>query len=162
MATLYELTGNYKTVLEMAQDPEIDIQAIKDTLEMIQGDIEEKADGYAKVIKELDGEADKLTAEIKRLTERKSTIQNSIAYMKQSLTNAMTVTGNTKFRTDLFSFNIQKNPPALVVDDEKAIPPEYLIQQEPKIDKKAIISLLKNGEAVPYAHIEQSEGVRIR
>ena len=82
--------------------------------------------------------------------------------MKQSLKEAMTVTGNLKFRTDLFSFNIQKNPPALVVDDEKAIPQEYLIPQKPKVDKKAIIDFLKGGNDVPYAHIEQSEGVRIR
>ena len=160
--TLYEMTDNYKAVLEMAQNPDIDEQAIKDTLEAIQGDIKEKADGYAKVIKELDGEADKLTAEIKRLTDRKNTIQNNIAYMKQSLKEAMTATGNLKFRTDLFSFNIQKNPPALIVDNEETIPSEYLIPQEPKIDKKAIIDFLKNGNKVPYAHIEQSEGVRIR
>ena len=160
--TLYELTDDYRNLLEMAQNPDIDGQAIKDTLEAIQGDIEEKADGYAKVIKELSADTDKITAEIKRLTVRKNTIQNNIAYMKQSLTSAMTVTGNTKFRTDLFSFNIQKNPPALVVDDEKAIPQEYLIPQEPKVDKKAIIDFLKGGNDVPYAHIEQSEGVRIR
>ena len=160
--TLYEITDNYKAVLEMAQNPDIDEQAIKDTLEAIQGDIKEKADGYAKVIKELDGETDKLTAEIKRLTDRKNTIQNNIAYMKQSLKEAMTSTGNLKFRTDLFSFNIQKNPPALIVDNEETIPSEYLIPQEPKIDKKAIIDFLKNGNKVPYAHIEQSEGVRIR
>ena len=160
--TLYEMTDNYKAVLEMAQNPDIDEQAIKDTLEAIQGDIKEKADGYAKVIKELDGETDKLTAEIKRLTDRKNTIQNNIAYMKQSLKESMTATGNLKFRTDLFSFNIQKNPPALVVDDEQAIPHEYLIPQEPKVDKKAIIDFLKGGNDVPYAHIEQSEGVRIR
>ena len=160
--TLYELTDDYRNLLEMAQNPDIDGQAIKDTLEAIQGDIEEKADGYAKVIKELSADTDKITAEIKRLTDRKNTIQNNIAYMKQSLTSAMTVTGNTKFRTDLFSFNIQKNPPALVVDDEKAIPQEYLIPQEPKVDKKAIIDFLKGGNYVPYAHIEQSEGVRIR
>ena len=160
--TLYELTDDYRNLLEMAQNPDIDGQAIKDTLEAIQGDIEEKADGYAKVIKELSADTDKITAEIKRLTDRKNTIQNNIAYMKQSLTSAMTVTGNTKFRTDLFSFNIQKNPPALVVDDEKAIPQEYLIPQEPKVDKKSIIDFLKNGNKVPYAHIEQSEGVRIR
>ena len=160
--TLYEMTDNYKAVLEMAQNPDIDEQAIKDTLETIQGDIKEKADGYAKVIKELDGETDKLTAEIKRLTDRKNTIQNNIAYMKQSLKEAMTATGNLKFRTDLFSFNIQKNPPALIVDNKETIPSEYLIPQEPKIDKKAIIDFLKNGNKVPYAHIEQSEGVRIR
>ena len=160
--TLYELTDDYRNLLEMAQNPDIDGQAIKDTLEAIQGDIEEKADGYAKVIKELSADTDKITAEIKRLTDRKNTIQNSIADMKQKLKEAMIATGNLKIHTDLFYFYIQKNPPALVVDDEKAIPQEYLIPQEPKVDKKAIIDFLKGGNDVPYAHIEQSEGVRIR
>lgn len=160
--TLYELTDDYRSLLELAQNPDIDGQAIKDTLEALQGDIKEKADGYAKVISELSADTEKIAAEIKRLTERKTAIQNNIAYMKQSLTAAMVATDNIKFRTDLFSFNVQKNPPALIVDDEKAVPDEYLIPQEPKIDKKAIIDFLKKGNETAYAHIEQSEGVRIR
>ena len=40
MPTLYELTGDYMTLLSMATDPEIDPQAITDTLEAIGGEIE--------------------------------------------------------------------------------------------------------------------------
>ena len=53
MANLYELTKNYETVLNMLYDEEIDEQMVLDTLESIEGDIEDKADGYAKIIKEL-------------------------------------------------------------------------------------------------------------
>lgn len=162
MSTLYDLTNDFKTVLDMAQDPEIDPQAIADTLEMIEGDIEYKADGYAKVLKELNADVEKLSVEIKRLTERKSSITAKVEKMKSMLTYAMNATGKTKFKTDLFSFNVQKNPPALIVDDEEKIPQEFLIPQAPIVDKKAIKDLLKNGVECDYAHLEQTEGVRIR
>jgi chaperonin cofactor prefoldin len=162
MSTLYELTHDFKTVLEMAQDPDIDEQAIKDTLEMIGGDIEIKADGYAKVIRELTADVDTLTAEINRLTARKSAIVKKVDTMKSMLTFAMQSTGKTKFKTDLFSFNVQKNPPSLVVDDAEKIPAQFLIAQEPKVDKKAIADMIKSGAECDFAHLEQTEGVRIR
>lgn len=162
MATLYELSTNFMQVLEMAQDPSIDPQTIADTLEAIEGEIEYKADGYAKVIKELEADSNKLTSEIERLTERKKSLQNNIANMKQSLTLAMQTTGKTKFKTDLFSFNVQKNPPSLKIDDDTKIPKEFYIPQEPKLDTSAIKELLKNGAVLDYAHLEQGEGVRIR
>ncbi len=159
---LYDLTGNFLQVLEMAQDPTIDPEAIVDTLESIEGEIENKADGYAKVMVELNADVEKLTAEIIRLTERKRAVQNKVDSMKKSLTQAMQVTGKTKFKTDLFSFNVQKNPPSLVIDDFAKIPDAFLIPQDPKIDSAKIKELLKNGEALDYAHLEQSESVRIR
>lgn len=160
--TLYQLTDNFKQVLEMAQDPSIDPQAIADTLEGIGGEIEDKADGYAKVIKELEADSDKLTAEITRLSDRKKALQNNIKRMKESLTAAMQATGKIKFKTDLFSFNVQKNPPTLVIDDEDKIPKEYYIPQEPKLDTTVIKELLKSGTELGFAHSEQGEGVRIR
>ena len=160
--TLYDLTNDFKTVLEMAQDPDIDEQAIRDTLESIGGDIEIKADGYAKVIKELLANTEVLASEIKRLSERKSAILNKVDTMKSMLTYAMNSTGKTKFKTDLFSFNVQKNPPTLVVDDVDKIPQEYWISQEPTLDKSAIKNFIKNGGECVFAHLEQTEGVRIR
>lgn len=160
--TLYNLTNEYMQLLELAENPEIDPQAISDTLEAISGEIEDKAQNIAIVIKELDSQAEKLSAEIQRLSERKSSIVSNIATLKRNLTNAMNVTGKVKFKTELFTFNVQKNPPALIVDNDKAIPAQYLIPQDPKIDKKAILNAIKSGEKVDYAHIEQTEGVRIK
>lgn len=46
--TLYELTEQYQAVMDMLCDAEADEQVIFDTLEAIDGEIEEKADNYAK------------------------------------------------------------------------------------------------------------------
>ena len=128
-------------------------------IEAIEGEIEYKADGYAKVIKEIEGNVATIKTEIDRLSNKKNVLENSIKTMKQTLENAMKITGKTKFKTDLFSFNIQKNPARLVITGE--VPEQFLIPQEPKVDNKAIKELLKQQE-LPFAHLEQSESLRIR
>jgi predicted nuclease with TOPRIM domain len=159
MATLYELTGQFRELLELVEQGEVDPKMLADTLEGLEGEIEIKADGYAKVIRELEGQASMLKGEIDRLSDRKSSIENNIKAMKESLEMAMRSTGKVKFKTDLFSFNIQKNPARLVITGE--VPKDYLIPQEPKVDNKTIKDLLKEKE-LPFAHLEQSESLRIR
>ena len=44
MSNIYELTSNYDHLLNMLYDEDVDEQAILDTLESIEGDIEDKAD----------------------------------------------------------------------------------------------------------------------
>ena len=161
MATLYELTGQFRELLELVEQGEVDPEMLADTLEGLEGEIEIKADGYAKVIRELEGKTAVLKDEIDRLSKRKSVIENNIKNLKQALETAMRATGKTKFKTDLFSFNIQKNPPKLIIDKPEEIPEEYLIPQEPKIDTKAIKEILKQQE-LPFARLEQSESLRIR
>ena len=159
MATLYELTGQFRELLELVEQGEVDSEVLADTLEGLEGEVEIKADGYAKVIKELEGKTAMLKGEIERLSNRKSAIENNIKAMKESLEMAMKTTGKVKFKTDLFSFNIQKNPARLVITGE--VPSDYLIPQEPKVDNKTIKDLLKEKE-LPFAHLEQSESLRIR
>lgn len=162
MARLYDLTVEFQELLEMAEDPNTDPEVIADTLESLEYEIEEKADNYAKIIRELTADSKGYEAEISRLEARKKTVDNNIDRMKKSLESAMIATDKRKFKTDLFSFNIQKNPASVVIDNTLYIPDEYLIEQEPKIDKAKIKEDLKNGVAVEGAHLEQSESLRIR
>ena len=165
MSTLYELTNDYMNLLELAEDPDIDEQAFIDTLEGIEGALEDKAEGYAKVIRTLEGDAAACDAESKRLRNKKQTIENNIKRMKAALQMAMEATGKRKFKTALFSFGIQKNPAAVVIDEGyiENIPDRFLIPQDPQIDKKAIKEALKNGEDLSgLAHLEQTESLRIK
>lgn len=158
--TLYQLQEEYMELLEMAENPDIDEQIITDTMEAIAGEIETKADGYAVVIKELEADARKLKDEEARLNARRRTIENNITTMKSNLQTAMTETGKTKFKTELFSFGIQKNPASVVIDGE--VPEEYLIAQEPKVDRKKLLADLKFGKNLEgVAHLEQKESLRI-
>ncbi len=164
MSTIYELTDDFLRLLEMAEDPETDPQAFADTLEGLEYEIEVKAENYAKVIKQLDSDAAGIDAEIKRLQAKKSAIANSQDRMKKTLEGAMIATGKVKFKTDLFSFNIQKNPPSVELDEEhlELIPIEYLIPQDPKPDKKRMLAELKEGKELGFARLKQTESLRIR
>jgi hypothetical protein len=162
MSTLYELTNDYLTLLDMAEDPDIDPQAFADTLEALGGELEMKADGYARVMKELEGRAATMRFESKRLENGYKTIDRNIDRMKHALQDSMVATDKRKFKTDLFSFSIRKNPASVVIDRETSIPPEYLIPQDPKIDKKAIKAAIDRGDDITFAHLEQGESLIIR
>lgn len=165
MTTLYELTNEFMELLDMLQDPEIDEQVVLDTLEGIDFELELKADGYAKVIKELEGSIETIKAEQTRLAKKKSTMEANIARLKNNLQDAMVKTGKTKFKTDLFSFNIQKNggkaPVILDVKDTSELPDELVrIKEEPDIE--AIRKLIDTGKC-KYAHYgERGESLRIK
>lgn len=162
MSTLYELTNEYMALLEMAEDPDIDPQAFADTLEALGGELEMKADGYARVMKELEGRAVTMRFESKRLENGYKTIERNIDRMKHALQDSMVATDKRKFKTDLFSFSIRKNPASVVIDRETSIPPEFLIPQDPKIDKKAIKAAIDRGDDITFAHLEQGESLIIR
>lgn len=159
--TLYELTDEYKTLLEMAEDPDVDEQTLADTMEAIGGEIEDKADGYACVIRQMEYDAAAIDAEIKRLTNRKRTAENNIKRMKENLQNAMVTTGKVKFKTPRFSFSFRKSE-AVIVTDESLVSHDYLKPQPPKIDLVEIKKALKDGFHFDWAHIEERQSLQIR
>lgn len=153
MSNLYQLTNNYETVLNMLYDEDADEQMILDTLEAIEGEIEDKADNYAKIIKELEAKQNARKEEAKRLTESAKVFENRVKALKSNLFNSMKATGKTKFATDLFNFNIVKNggKQALTIDGE--VPEEYtktIIEN----DTDKIRQALEKGKKLPFAHLE--------
>lgn len=174
MSALYELTGEFLQLMDMLEDEDSDEQIILDTLEGIDFEIEQKADGYAKIIKSLENNIDGINKESNRLTNRRKTYENRILWLKQNLEMCMRATGKRKFTTDLFSFNIQKNggKRKLVVDvDVEKVPKEYRVKQPDAIDGDSIRDFLKeNGVEgqdgsinCEFAHLEPAgESLRIR
>ena len=162
--TLYELTNDWLQLMTMLEEG-ADEDVINDTLEGLDYEIEDKAEGYAKVIRNIESDIAGLKAEIERMTDRKRVLENNITRMKNNLQAAMELTGKTKFKTDLFSFNVQNNPAAVIMDEQylENIPEEYLIPQEPKIDKKKLAADLKAGvDLEGIAHLSVSRSLRIK
>lgn len=159
--TLYELTDQMLALYAMADDPDIDPQAWADTLEGIEGALEDKADNYAKLMRQMQADADALKAEEERFYNRRKALENHIASMKDRLQTMMQATGKTKFKTQFFSFGIQRTAPAVVIDDPMAVPKTFLIPQQPKLDKAALRDWLKENEC-GFAHLESGESLRIR
>lgn len=162
---LYELTEQYEALQEMMYDPDIDEQTILDTMEGLWGEIEEKADNYAKIITGMKKDIETLKEEETRLLSRRKRLEERSKWLKDSLEANMRQIGKVKFKTALFSFNIQKNggvEPLVIDGTIDDIPGRYLIPQPPVPDNEAIRALLAEKQ-VEWAHLEpRGESLRIR
>jgi uncharacterized protein YlxW (UPF0749 family) len=159
MTKLYELTSNYLSVMEMAE--EMDTDTLKDTLESIEEEINDKAENIAKLIKNLNADVDALKTEEKRLADRRKSLENKVTHLKEYLQNQLEVAGLDKVKRPTLTVSIQNNPPSVKVLDEKLLS-DYMIPQDPKLDKKAILTALKEGIEVSGAELQQTRGVRIQ
>lgn len=163
--TLYELQQEYIDLLEIMEDPDVDPVTLEDTFEALGGEIEAKAEGYGKVIRQLEYNTGVLKEEMDRLSKRKKVIESNIDRMKKTIQAAMELIDKPKIDTDLFTFRIQKNPESAVLDEKdiKKIPQEYLIPQDPKINRDKIRKDLKAGKNLDgIAHLEQGSSLRIK
>lgn len=156
---LYELTSSYEQLLEMAE--QLDEETLRDTLESINEAIETKVENTAYVIKSLEANVKIIDEEIKRLQAMKSTQQRNIKSLKEYIQESMEKVGLGKIEGSLIKVSIQNNPPSIRLDDDFKIG-KYLVSVEPKFDKKAILSDLKQGLDVPGAEIVQGKSIRIR
>lgn len=163
--SIYELAEQYKIVEEMLFDEETDEQVIFDTLESINGEIEDKADNYAKLMKNLSLTAEAIKAEEDRLASRRRSYENRVQRLKTTLQTNLEWLGKTKFKTDLFTFSVATNggkQPISITENLGDIPGKYLIPQPPKVDTDAVRELLKEKE-VEWAHLEpRGKSLRIR
>ncbi|MDT2675085.1 siphovirus Gp157 family protein [Enterococcus dongliensis] len=155
---LYELTNNYRKVAEME---DLDSETLRDTLDSISDEIENKVINIGFIIKEKKADIKAIQDAMKELAEKKQSIEKSIDSLQCYAYDSMKLTGVNKAKTPLLSIWIQNNQPSVNVTDESMIPKSFFIEQEPKLDKKQLKEELKHGE-IPGAELVQTESLRIR
>ena len=162
---LYELSQQFKALELLESSDDLPVEVIHDTLESLTGDIEEKCKAVACYIRSLEEEA----AAIRRAAEAMERRHNRFVDRAESLSKYlqlhMTACGITKISCPYFTLALKKNPPAVIVDDETAIPEQYWVQPEapPKrIDRKAIAADIKAGQDVPGCRTHSDERLEIR
>lgn len=166
MRTLYEITGELRELLELAQEAEIEEEVIMNTIESmgLDVDLEQKVENYWYVIDELEASNKRIKEEEDRLKARRATQENNIKRMKQTLTGALEFIGVEKIKTDKSTIWIQNNPYGLEVKDISKIPKRFFIEQEPKLNSRELINYLKGNpdEMVDGVELRQTRGIRRR
>ena len=115
------------------------------------------------VIRNLEVDVIGLKDEEKRLKSKREVAERKIKRLKQYLQENMEAVGKTKFKTQLFAYNIQNNPASLKLTDEKLIPEKYYtVETSRKYDNKAIKDDLKAGKVINGAELKTSQSLRIR
>ena len=160
--TLYEIGKQYQEILSIDEsDPDM-LAAKKQALDEINESLEIKADNIARFIRNLDADITALKAEEERLAEKRKTLQNKQAWLKEYLFNTLKALNLQSVKAGIFTVAIRKNPPSVAVKDQTLIPQEFFIPVEPKLDLRAIAEKLKAGERVPGAELTQGESLAIR
>ncbi|MED4586697.1 siphovirus Gp157 family protein [Brevibacillus choshinensis] len=157
---LYDLTAKYAELKDLLQDSED--ESFRDTLEALEGAIEEKADNISKIIKEVSAEADAIKAEEKRLADRRRALENRNDYLKHYLEDQMRVASLSKIKTTTHTIFIGKNRASVDVLDESLVPEDYWTVPTPVLNKMAIMDQLSAGVEIPGVGLKQTESLRIR
>lgn len=158
---LFELTENYVkffTEFENVDEVTEEMQEMADNLNV---EIEEKCDNYGKMIRNLEADVEAFKNQEKIFNEKRKSAENKVKWLKQNLQASMELQGRKKVKTDLFSFNIQKNAPSLEITNEKNIDDSYYIVER-KLNKRELLNDIKEGLIVDGVELKQTESLRIR
>ena len=165
MSNIYELANTMSQIWEMIEDETLEDDVLFEVFTNATDDLKDKMENCCKYLKNTKADIDGLDAEIKRLQEKKKSLENGSNRLKALMLRAQNACGEKKLECGTFTTTIQNNPPKCVIDAPLAgIPNKYLIAQEPKVDTAKLKEDLKNGVdgLIGVAHLEQSEGIRVR
>ncbi|OMF70468.1 siphovirus Gp157 family protein [Paenibacillus glucanolyticus] len=158
---LYELTEQYQSILEMAREGAegFDYEQMLDGME---GAISDKLDGYCKVIKTLEAEAEAVKTESLRLSQRETSLKNQVSRIKEAMKSGMIRLNIDKHKSTLFTVSVTKPRQRVEVTNLDAVPSE-LIRVTRDVDKKSVMDLLKSGQKVHGVELVDGEsGLTIR
>ena len=162
---LYELTDTYAELVAQLDDCETEDEAAQlwAQIDEIGSSIAEKADNYARYLRNKQAEAKSLDDEIKRLQKRKKAAENTVDQLREHMKFAMGVAGATEIKTALGKWTVRKNAPHVEVLDESEVAPEFFEPQPPKLSKSKLLKHWKDtGEIPDGCDIAQSESVQFR
>jgi len=163
--TLYELSSGYALMLDLYDSAETDEERaeILDRLTEYDGDIAEKAEAYARIMRNKQAEAEAYKAEAERLTGKRKAAEGVVTRLKDAILDSMKLVGATEIGTSIGKWRAQMNPWSVEVTTPDAVPERFVIPQPAKVDRKAILDEFKRtGEIIAGVEIRQSLGVRFR
>nr|DAW28521.1 MAG TPA: resistance protein [Caudoviricetes sp.] len=162
MSSIYELNKNYMEVaamLEEAETPE-EIEAIQNTLEMLDFSIEEKIENTAMYMVNAESDIQGLKNEIDRLTKIKKAKENAVEHLKNNVEYAMKQKGLDALTVGTFKCGYRKSESVEIINLD-VIPADFT-KVEIKADKTAIKKALKAGEVVEGAEIKVNQNFYIK
>ncbi len=157
MKPLYEITEQHKELLALADENEDMAQAVANTMELIEGDFNDKAISLIHVVNNMGDDVETIKNEIARLSARKKIMENKQASMKEYLRVNMEASCIKKITCPLFTITLKSGRDIVKIYDSDKIPSDYLnIKTIMTPMKKEILDALKNGDNVDGASIIKS------
>lgn len=151
---LYKISDDYNGLMKLVDSGELTPDLIADTLEGVEGMFEEKANAIVTIANDYQLNIDMVDTEISRLTEMKKAMQGQQASLKEYLRINMERTGISKIECPLFKITLRKGVAVAQVNDESALPDDYVnVKTVVTPDKRKILADLKAGKEIAGAEM---------
>jgi len=148
MPKLYELTGHYKNLIELLDDETIPQEEIMSAIQQVDGEIVIKAQEMAKLLKNIDSDANAYEIEEKRLKAKRQSLERRYDGIKEYLEGELVKVGMAKV-DGIVPLSFRKSLPSVNVIDVAKIPADYMVPKPSEPDKKVILEDLKSGKKIP-------------
>jgi len=151
---LFEIDQKITDCVDLETGEVVDMEMLQE----LQMERDQKIKNVALWIKNLKADAEALKAQKDAFAARQRTAENKIESLKQYL--AAYLDGKPVKDVE-FTISFRKTT-GTNITDAAAIPNDFLIAQEPKIDKAGILKALKNGAVIPGAELKESMAMTLR
>lgn len=149
---LYDISQQFLSIQELAENDESMIEAVADTMEGIAADFEQKGQAVVVIFRGMEADIEAIDSELKRLSEKKKAIQNRVEWLRNYLRDNMAATGITKISCPLFNITLSEAAKQVEVFDESALPDDYVtVKTVLSPDKRKLLADLKEGVDIPGA-----------
>lgn len=155
---LYEIKQEFEKAIEECVDMETGEIINPTRLDELNMVLIDKRENVALYIKNLSAEAKAIDEEAKNLTNRKRVLNNKVEGLKKYLADNLE---GHKFETAKVVVSFRKSE-QLEINSIEHIPTEYLISQEPKIDKVALKKSIKQGAVINGVQIITKQNIQIK
>lgn len=153
---LYEITDIYLNLESI--DDEIDVTA---ALAEVDGELEDKLENIAKLIRNLEAEAKAYEDEEKRLKAQKQAAKNRIESLKRYVKGSLETIGKDKVEAGIFKWSLQNGPGRVEITDETKIPDEYFVKVIKPL-RSEIKKAIEEGVIIEGAEIIRGKSLRLR
>lgn len=159
---LIDISKEYQAIYDLASDTD-EVDTLSELYNQLELQLEDKADSTRIVLSRLKNDVDFLSDEIKRLQQRKKSIENNMENLKSLLMWTLQKAGIPKLKTAKATFYFATSKSLKIGSNIEldSLPKEFL-QIEYKADKKALKEALDNGVIIDGVSIEENESLRIR
>lgn len=161
---LFELTAQFKSLELLADAEDLPPDVLLDTLEGLTGEFDDKAVAVAQVILSLQHDAEGIAELAQKQAARAKRLETRAESLKAYLLANMQAISRQKITSEFFDLRVQNNQPSVIVDEQDAIPAEYLYTPPPPPpapDKKKIAEAHKAGIEVLGTRPHQGQHLRI-
>ena len=163
MTSLYAIAAAYRADLAVLADLDIDQQTAADTIEGMQGELNDKLRAVIAYSLELDIEATGTEQAAHRMADLAKARRSRVDWLRLYALNTMQATGINEVSSDEFAAKLAKNPVSVVILESAVLPVGYVIVKMTSApDKVALKKAIEAGAIIDGVSLSQGYRLAIK